>query len=62
VQDPVCKYIEQCPSAWNEITIHHLLTHTGGVPNFTSFPDYTKTMRIPMILSQGGDRQAKKIK
>jgi CubicO group peptidase (beta-lactamase class C family) len=29
------------------VTIHHLLNHSGGVPNFTSFPDYLKTMMIP---------------
>src|SRR5262249_27730728 len=32
VQDPICKYFDNCPSAWTEITIHHLLSHTGGVP------------------------------
>lgn len=47
VQDPICKYFDNCPEAWKEITIHHLLSHTGGLPNFTSFPDYTKTMMIP---------------
>jgi CubicO group peptidase (beta-lactamase class C family) len=34
VQDPICKYFEACPSAWSEVTIHHLLSHTGGIPNF----------------------------
>src|SRR5262245_55318569 len=48
VQDPVCKFIDNCPESWKEITIRHLLTHTGGVPNFTSFPDYRKTMMIPV--------------
>jgi hypothetical protein len=24
----------------NEMTIHHLLTHTSGTPNFTSFPEF----------------------
>lgn len=50
VQDPICKYFDSCPEAWKEITIHHLLSHTGGLPNFTSFPDYTKTMMIPTPL------------
>ncbi|MFY9608314.1 MAG: serine hydrolase [Blastocatellia bacterium] len=48
VQDPVCKYIENCPTAWSEITIHHLLSHTGGIPNFTSFPDYLPKMMMPV--------------
>ena len=32
------------PKAWDEITIHHLLTHTSGIPNGTSFPDFLKTL------------------
>lgn len=48
VTDPVCKYFDPCPSAWSEITIHHLLSHTGGVPNFTSFPDYMPKMMLPV--------------
>jgi CubicO group peptidase (beta-lactamase class C family) len=42
VTDPVQKYMSGAPSAWDGIQIHHLLTHTSGIPNFTSFPDYPK--------------------
>jgi CubicO group peptidase (beta-lactamase class C family) len=49
-QDSVCKYVEHCPAAWNEVTIHHLVTHTGGVPSFTGFADYQKTMMIPTTM------------
>lgn len=48
VTDPVSKYITDAPAAWKDITIHHLLTHTSGVPNFTGFPDYEKTQREPV--------------
>ncbi len=51
-QDGICKYVENCPEAWKEITIHHLLSHTGGIPNFTSFPDYQKTMMIPTTMDE----------
>src|SRR5271170_7480261 len=40
VNDPVKKYIPDAPAAWDKITIFNLLTHTSGIPNFTSFPDY----------------------
>jgi CubicO group peptidase (beta-lactamase class C family) len=46
VGDSVCKFIADCPAAWQPVTVHHLLNHSGGVPNFTSFPEYTKTMMI----------------
>lgn len=40
VSDPVKKYMPDAPAAWDKITIFNLLTHTSGIPNFTSFPDY----------------------
>ena len=44
--DAVCGFVDACPEAWKAITIHHLLTHTAGLPNFTSFPEYSKTMAL----------------
>src|SRR5205823_5102992 len=29
------------------VTIHHLLTHTGGVPSYTDAPDYQRKMMMP---------------
>ena len=40
VNDPVKKYMPDAPAAWDKITIFNLLTHTSGIPSFTSFPDY----------------------
>src|SRR5580704_11233234 len=40
VNDPVKKYLPDAPAAWDKITIFHVLTHTAGIPSFTSFPDY----------------------
>jgi CubicO group peptidase (beta-lactamase class C family) len=39
VQDPICKYIADCPAAWQPITIHQLLTHTSGFPDSTANRD-----------------------
>ncbi|HEU0292915.1 MAG TPA: serine hydrolase domain-containing protein [Anaerolineales bacterium] len=47
VQDPVCRYIPECPALWQDITIHHLLTHTSGIPDFTDLPDYERTKDTP---------------
>ena len=43
VDDLVMKHLSDAPAAWEKITIFHLLTHTSGIPNFTSFPDYRST-------------------
>jgi CubicO group peptidase (beta-lactamase class C family) len=43
VEDRVCQHVEECPDAWQEMTIHQLLTHTSGIPNFTDSPDYHTT-------------------
>ena len=31
VNDPFCKYLTDCPAAWQPVTIRHLLTMTSGV-------------------------------
>jgi CubicO group peptidase (beta-lactamase class C family) len=56
VRDPLCKFFDNCPSAWSEATIHHLLTHTGGVPSYTSSPDYRSKMMMPETVSSMIDR------
>lgn len=47
VQDRICDYIVDCPSAWEAITIHRLLVHTSGIPDFTALPDYRSTRATP---------------
>ncbi len=39
VQDAICKHLPDCPAAWQAITIHHLLTHTSGIPDYSDLPD-----------------------
>lgn len=48
VSDPLCKFVTECPEKWKPITIKHLLTHTSGVSNYTSFPDFAKTTVSPI--------------
>src|SRR5262245_36037623 len=36
VGDPVSKYLSDWPKAWDEVTLHHLLSHTGGLPGLTT--------------------------
>ena len=34
VHDPICSYIAPCPRPWQQVTLHELLTHTSGIPEF----------------------------
>jgi len=43
IDDPVKKYLPDAPTAWDKITIFHVLTHTSGIPSFTDFPDYRES-------------------
>ena len=47
IEDPVKKHMPDAPTAWDKVTIFHLLTHTSGIPSFTSFPDYSSTEATP---------------
>jgi len=52
IDDPAKQYLPEAPAAWDKVTIHHLLTHTSGIPNFTSFPDYRSTEGTPTTPEQ----------
>ncbi len=38
--DLIKKHLPDAPAAWDGITLHHLLTHTSGIPNFTGLKEY----------------------
>jgi CubicO group peptidase (beta-lactamase class C family) len=33
VDDPLCRYVEPCPAAWEPVRLRHLLTHSSGIPD-----------------------------
>ena len=45
VHDPISRYLSGLPAAWQAITVHQLLTHTSGIPNYTSNPEIAKLNR-----------------
>lgn len=51
LEDALSRFIPEYPRG-DEITIHHLMSHTSGIPNFTAFPDYVETMVLPSTLEQ----------
>jgi CubicO group peptidase (beta-lactamase class C family) len=42
--DPVRDWLDGCPAAWDPITVHHLLSHSGGLVHWRDLPglDLTK--------------------
>ncbi|HCU6011433.1 TPA: serine hydrolase [Legionella pneumophila] len=40
ISDFTNKYMPDAPSAWDKVTLFHLLNHTSGIPSYTSFPDF----------------------
>jgi CubicO group peptidase (beta-lactamase class C family) len=45
VHEPISRFLPGLPAAWQAITIHQLLTHTSGIPNYTSSPEFVKLKR-----------------
>lgn len=55
LQDPLCKYVADCPGAWPDVTLHHLLTHTSGIPNADP-PDYSVPSTPEQLIALFRDR------
>jgi CubicO group peptidase (beta-lactamase class C family) len=47
LEDSVCAYVAPCPDAWKPVTIHHLLTHTSGIPTYTGIASWRVTNMVP---------------
>ena len=56
VTNLISRYLDDCPEAWRNITIHHLLTHTSGIPSFTDFPDNERFERLPTAVAANVQR------
>lgn len=59
VDDPVCKWIDPCPDAWQPLRIHHLLSHTSGIPDLMAQAEWGRirvTPRTPEELTQASAR------
>ncbi|HUQ93369.1 MAG TPA: serine hydrolase, partial [Bryobacteraceae bacterium] len=52
LQDTLDKHIPDAPGAWGTIQIHHLLSHTAGVPSYTSDASYRREMFKPFPMPE----------
>jgi CubicO group peptidase (beta-lactamase class C family) len=44
---PITTYLPNYPKmTGDKITLHHLLTHSSGIPNYTSFPNFRKEVSL----------------
>ena len=46
VDDLITKHLTGLPSAWSNITVRHLLTHTSGIRNYTGHDGFELTRRL----------------
>lgn len=52
LSDDIRKFLPDFPYKGKTITVEHLLTHTSGVPNYTSNPSFATTMAQDMTVAQ----------
>jgi CubicO group peptidase (beta-lactamase class C family) len=52
VDERVKTYMPDLPTAWDRITVRNLLTHSGGIPNFTALPTYREMQVSPASLDK----------
>src|SRR6185295_430961 len=53
VQDPIGKYLTDYPKpVADRVTIHHLLTHSSGIPSYTGLPDYGPRMATTSTIAE----------
>ena len=52
LEDSMCLYVSPCPDTWKPVTIHHLLTHTSGIPTYTAIPAWRETNMMPKTTDQ----------
>ena len=51
VNDSLATYLPKYPRG-KRITIHQLLSHTSGIPNYTGFKDFESKKRMAMELDE----------
>ncbi len=40
LDDRIARHFPEAPASWADVTLFHLLTHTSGIPSYTSLPHF----------------------
>jgi D-alanyl-D-alanine carboxypeptidase len=52
LDDRITNYLSDLPPAWSEITIRQLLTHTSGIRDYPSLPNFGELTKSPVTTKQ----------
>lgn len=52
VDDPVCRWVDPCPAAWAPVRLHHLMSHTSGIPDLMARPAWGLRRVTPATLEE----------
>lgn len=64
LEDPVSKYIIDCPKEWNDVKIENLISHSSGIADYYESDVYLPTekiveavKKIPLVFKTGSKQQ-----
>jgi CubicO group peptidase (beta-lactamase class C family) len=46
VHDPISRWLDGCPAAWDPIAVHHLLSHSAGLAHWPGLPELDVTKPV----------------
>lgn len=50
--DPLCRWIQPCPPAWESIRLYHMLAHTSGIPDLMARPAWGLRRVTPATMEE----------
>lgn len=53
LSDSICKYLDDCPSIWQPITIDELIHHTSGIPDYEEALELGSKPYMEFMMSPG---------
>ncbi|MGH9947021.1 MAG: serine hydrolase domain-containing protein [Pyrinomonadaceae bacterium] len=46
LNDKITLYLPNVPAVWGQVTVRNLLSHTSGIPDYTTAPDWRQNIRL----------------